>query len=449
MATLLCFLQFKAMNFHDYRIIPLTDKDSINKLTETVKFLNAAFENPAKYLRTDNLSQYSETKVCFKSKHIRKMLKKCIVKHQYVKAAKILECLSYETDSPQLIFKAGFQTLENHPNTTQDTILQFVRHLLCLHCLYKSEIVLECVVYLIKHNRFQEAQQQLQAFGTNKARQSLRTDPLIEEILCGYNGLLHYIEWAQKKVKIDRIDDPLDLYSEEEATNRCAERALNIFQNLLKNPGRWDIFILKVIEILESYGKIDDIEDALVQYAEINPDHLNAYIYLLEFSTKHSFLEHKQEEYLQKIKSLCPSDKRILNYVSLIEEKDVKSSVDILLDYLNYASNKDDIQGWTMLADILLQILNNSINIDLDDIWSEYESFWPSYQFSAPELNVTDRNSAKLVLLKAIVLSIFEDVENGHPYLETASEKLNESPFHDLCSEFNDVITHVKNLKKS
>lgn len=438
------------MDFKRYRVVSVNDEVNFQNLVKTIKYINAALENPKEYLRTDNLSQYSETKICFKSKHLRKMLKKCIVRHKFIDAAKILECLFCEMDSNHLIFKAGFQILEHHPNTTQDILPHFAREIMGLKCVQKSEIILECVMYLIKHKKFQEAQQQIQFLATHKHRNSLRTDPLIEGLLSAYNGLLNYIKWAEQKANDMEVVDS----NEESVMSRTAQETINIFVGLILNPGQWDIFVLKLIKILEHYKRINEIKDYLVKYAETNNDHLNAYIYLYEVSEKHSFPQEEQENYLQKIKELSPSDKRVLKYVTLLKDKDehFQNCINILFDYLNFAPNKNDLKAWTMLAELLFLILNNSTNMtndDLREIWNEYESYWPDYQFSVLELKITDENSAKLAVQKAIVLFILEDIKNARSYRKAVAKQLKHSQFFDLLLEFKEDIKKVKNLKKS
>ncbi|PRD33503.1 UNVERIFIED_CONTAM: Taf1a [Trichonephila clavipes] len=68
-----------------------------------------------------------------------------------------------------------------------------------------------------------------------------------------------------------------------QASQMSVENTIVKFQSLIQNPGDWDIFVLKLIELLYVSDKEEEVKEVLLNYVERNPNHLNAHIYICEF----------------------------------------------------------------------------------------------------------------------------------------------------------------------
>lgn len=145
---------------------------------------------------------------------------------------------------------------------------------------FKSEMLLDLAMYLVKHNSdITETQELL----TSKLSQK---SFLSSTLLRAYSGLFAYLSWKKCKLQFDRKDlEAEDLVFAENANDANLRRqmdfhgkkALILFGNLVEHCGVWDIFIIRQVEMLKYYDQADEAKRILLRYKQKNPENPNAH----------------------------------------------------------------------------------------------------------------------------------------------------------------------------
>ncbi|XP_035224358.1 TATA box-binding protein-associated factor RNA polymerase I subunit A-like isoform X2 [Stegodyphus dumicola] len=165
----------------------------------------------------------------------------------------------------------------------------------------KKEVKLEYLIYGLRHNIL-NSRDSLEKLFQKKSKPGPEKESVLKSIFDAYLALLDYIEWCK-------------LYYGDMQSSQykiLPEKAIATFMQVVRNPGQWDIFVLKLIEMLEFSDRSDEIEDMLIKYIECNPEHINAYIYLCVYLHDHNSESPNFIKYLKVLAELCPSDIRVL-----------------------------------------------------------------------------------------------------------------------------------------
>lgn len=216
--------------------------------------------------------------------YLTRMLLDCLLSHRFDEA---LECLvglcGVCRRIPELFWRTGSEVLKNRPGSYMHMI-QLLKNMFVICVPFKTELLLDFTMYLVKHNNdITEAQELL----TSKLSQK----PFVSSpILQAYAGLFAYLEWKKCKHQFDKryleADDDSDMdFTGGERTDGDLKRqmdfhgkkALVFFVNLVEHCGVWDIFITRQVEMLQYYDMTEEAKRILVRYKEKNPENLNSH----------------------------------------------------------------------------------------------------------------------------------------------------------------------------
>ena len=159
-------------------------------------------------------------------------------------------------------------------------VIQMIKNMFVICVPFKSEILLDLSMYLVKHNSdITEAQELL----TSKLSQK----PFLSStLLRAYSGLLSYLSWKKCRLQFDKRNlDTEDLFMAENVDDANLRRqmdfygkkALVLFGNLAEHCGVWDIFITRQVEMLKYYDQADEAKRILLRYKQKNPENPNAH----------------------------------------------------------------------------------------------------------------------------------------------------------------------------
>lgn len=380
----------------------LVQKDYVQDEIKTYK--NCAKHN---ILRRPNLG-----------KALARVCKECLCAHRFEAASKLLEILCLEQSAvDHFVFMAGMQILENHPSSSENDVINFIRQIQYLRRVNKNEILLEFLNYVLRNN-ITTAGAVTESIATRLRGCVLKKNFIIDPLTKAYLALFDYIEWAGLCKQGGK---------DVEETAPVAEKAISIFAQILELPGQNDIFVTKLVEMLEYYERYEEAELHLVKYVEVNPTHINAYMYLCAFLRKHNHDSEKLIKYLKKLAKLNPSDPFVLVLVDELKGKNHgnEKSLKLLFWFLDCPEHTGNLKAWKKLSKLVFNVLqypvpteSNVMRACWDDIRT---SFWNSVHFSVKMFQLNDSASAKVAVHKAIVLSVLEE---SHPYVEAVLDKL-------------------------
>lgn len=245
----------------------------------------------------------------------------------------------------------------------------------------------------------------------------------MEQILTGYFGLIDYIYWVlstKGQVPSEEEEGPETYQS---LTN--AARAVENLRGILDYEGCFDIFLLKLLHILQFYGRLDEAEFALEEYLDKNPESLHAHIYLYTFRKQHDLKIDESAEILQKICKMDPSNTLVLDYVEYLHRHGNGPNVElfqVLANYLDYLDNRDSVEGWTWLCRAAVESKhrrNKELLSFLRQLWRERSSYWKPYHFS------TSLNGPPQVwICKASIIQTLQ--VDGGAFLPAVDKRLSE-----------------------
>ncbi|KFM60035.1 TATA box-binding protein-associated factor RNA polymerase I subunit A, partial [Stegodyphus mimosarum] len=272
-----------------------------------------------------------------------------ISSHRFETAAKLLWIVSQDKCTFEtFLYRASMIIIENlNLSNESETVWNVVSNTLKLPEIKKKEVKLEYLIYGLRHNIF-NSRDSLEKLFQKKSKSGPEKESILKSVFDAYLALLDYIEWYKLN------------YSDMQFLQRkiLPEKAIATFMQVVRNPGQWDIFVLKLIEMLEFSDRSDEIEDMLIKYIECNPEHINGYIYLCVYLHDHDSESPNFIKYLKVLAELCPSDIRVLFLVEkwIISGENVKECLKHLFMFLDYPSNGQNIQAWKLLGRLLHQI---------------------------------------------------------------------------------------------
>jgi len=289
---------------------------------------------------------------------------------------------------PELFWRTGVEVIRNQPGSFAH-VSQMIKNMFVICVPFKSEILLDLTMYLVKHNSdITEAQELL----TSKLSQK----PFLSStLLRAYNGLFAYLSWKKCKVQFDKKDlDAEDLFMAENVNDANLRRqmdfygkkALILFDNLVEHCGVWDIFITRQVEMLKYYDRADEAKRILLRYKQKNPENPNAHRYLYYFLKSENV--HKKEllNVLEDLLTVVPTSELSEEYCKLVTNKtdeskrllDILSAVFIKLDH---AACRHCLTAWETLAHTLQQFCTAHDRSKLSMLWDERADWWPLFHF--------------------------------------------------------------------
>ncbi|GFY42205.1 uncharacterized protein TNIN_89221, partial [Trichonephila inaurata madagascariensis] len=301
--------------------------------------------------------------------------------HRYEESAKLLSTLCQDNNvCHAFLYKATILVLENLQFCDKDgIILKFFKEMQTFEFLNNKETVLDYVICGLRNN-FSNLGSKLKEFSNRKIFHSEKWDT-IDLLLKAYCA---YIDYACGCDTGFFVSD--SQYSQ--ASQISVENTIVKFQSLIQNPGNWDIFVLKLIELL------------YVSDSEILIQHLEA------------------------IAEMCPSDERVLLLIekwSDCEEK-FQECLKLAFMFLDYPSNgNNSSKAWKILSDLLCRIKSRKeIKHIKRAFWNSRCHSWNWVYFNPSQIGQLDKTDLPLVALKISVLSYFD---RGHKYIEEVQKK--------------------------
>ncbi|XP_054715635.1 TATA box-binding protein-associated factor RNA polymerase I subunit A-like [Uloborus diversus] len=394
----------------DSNILP----DVINVLELIVKSIKSKKKNVKRFQDFYTLI----SRVVIQPKKVRSLYKKCISlvcnciqNQQFGEAAKLLWIMSQEKAfCDHFYYKAIMIVFENLQLTNKNELIwTFVSDAGRLILINKKEIQLEYIIYGLKNN-VPDLRLESEAIVTKRMKDKLYKNERLDPILDAYSNMINYIDWCR--------------YLTEETTPElcadAAERAIVNLMNVIKSPGQWDIFVLKIIEMLIYYEKHDEAETVLLTYLTWNPKHINCYIYLCTYLISYHPDSPLLMKNLEVLAQLCPSDERVL---MLIEKRALlgkkrKKNLKYIFMFLDYPSNANNIKAWQLIANVLHQAVSSNKSSALKVIkssWQLRKTYWNYMYFNVSKLHENNEiNICKIQVLKIL--------EPGHPFVEAFQE---------------------------
>ncbi|KAK3605501.1 hypothetical protein CHS0354_004052 [Potamilus streckersoni] len=362
------------------------------------------------------------------------ILRECALSHRWNEVLKILHAVVREPkDTFVALWKVGLHLLYLDPDGNSALIGQLVNQLKYLSDLNCKEVILEYVFHLLDTGGKQEAKQMIQNIPRSHAiKPSREHKQYIDMLLIGYTGLIWYVEWLDNRQKLYDQDslDTQGVTSNPLSSNReflmkmCAQRAISQFSKLEGEPGVWDIFITKQVQLLEYSEEMEQAQRTLKTYVENNPENPNAHKYLYSFRVRNGAEEEEEIKLLKTLADCVDSDPLVLRLCSLLQKDSQISAVSYLFKLLDYPCWQLELSPWKMLADTLQSILINRMASDeemevIGECWKVRQSWWPVFHFTSHQVGLKgDPNGSELDFHKAVVASILCG-EDNHFVLET------------------------------
>ncbi|CAN7983682.1 unnamed protein product [Ixodes hexagonus] len=312
--------------------------------------------------------------------------------------AQVLEVLTVEKyAADQLI--AGMFLFENHELSSPHRANFFVRHCRCLKTADKKAMALEYVIYCLKRSEHAHLRTFFQEH-LRVHRKMIRKSERVDHILRGYLGVLDYIEWltlanGQTSSMASEENDTGEVATGADAYQglTSAARAMDHFRMLLDHEGPFDIFVVKLIHMLEFYGHLDEAESALERYLDNNPESLNAHVYLYTFLKNHNLRLEEQVDILHVSSlSACQmphnSAARVTRFIATLEPLLIHGmyrGVDIPVgDSSRYRTSSGSATNLHvgLLIYVVVGRKERELLACLKRLWRERCGYWRPYHFA-------------------------------------------------------------------
>ncbi|XP_038147821.1 TATA box-binding protein-associated factor RNA polymerase I subunit A [Cyprinodon tularosa] len=260
------------------------------------------------------------------------------------------------------------------------------------------------------HGQIEEAKQQLSVaeswrYGKESISQHQRV-----KLIQAYRSLLDYMIWCDKKYTLTKNNS---IESDNQGMQTLFRQASVNFKELLRNPGVWDPFVLSYVEMLEFYEDYEEALNVLNDYAYDNsfPPNPNAHVYIYQFLKRHNASEKKLVKVLKNLHLLVPSHELMLEYSFLLLQSertsDVRKAFAVLLDMLDFACWRSNLDVWKSLQDAIHQLLSqNEGQMIIQEYMGLRKDWWPKLHFTRSHAKKDSEENAKLLEVKASLAEI-------------------------------------------
>ncbi|KAK3505689.1 hypothetical protein QTP70_020588, partial [Hemibagrus guttatus] len=177
-------------------------------------------------------------------------------------------------------------------------------------------------------------------------------------------------------------------------------------QELIKQPGVWDPFVLGCVDMFEFYSAEEEVLQLLQNYANNKdyPSNPNAHVYLYKHQKRHKASTDQLLHTLKGLHSLVPSHELMLEYCALLvksgEQKDLQHALSVAMNLLEYTSWKTDMKAWTCLLDVLKCLKNKRLKTLIIEEQKGRRELWMKMHFKAFHNRKDSKESAALVHVK-------------------------------------------------
>lgn len=165
--------------------------------------------------------------------------------------------------------------------------------------------------------------------------------------------------------------------------------------------------LLCYIDLLVLFKKFKKAKKHLFNYHKHYPNDLNAIIYILKLNELYIRDKNLFREFYNKLIVLDASNKHLIDYISHICL--TVESLKILLCFVDYTINKDDLKAWRLIYDRLIKIETETE--DEKEIKEFYEnlfaSYWPKYHFTSVSVKINPEN-CDFIFHKAFTFNYFQ-----------------------------------------
>ncbi|GFR21560.1 uncharacterized protein TNCT_471331 [Trichonephila clavata] len=356
-------------------------------------------------------------------KNVKTVAKKCVelvsqsaCSQRYEESAKLLTILCQDTNvCHTFVYKATILVLENLQFCDKDGIIfRFLKEVQNFEYVNKKETVLDYIIWGFRNN-FSGLSSKLKDFRSRELFRSEKCDTigLLLKAYCAYIDYAYACD--------------TDFFGSDsqfsQASQMSIESTIEKFRSLITSPGDWDIFVLKLIEMLFVSGKEEEVIEVLINYAESNPNHLNAHIYVCEFLKNYDPDSKILIQHLEAIAKICPSDERVLLLIEKRSEceEQFQDCLKLAFMFLDYPSNGNNSKAWKILSGLLCRRkLRKEIKHMKRTFWNSRCRSWDWMYFNPSQIGQLAETDLPLVALKVSVLSYFDD---GHKYIEKILKK--------------------------
>uniref|UniRef100_A0A8C5PFK9 TATA-box binding protein associated factor, RNA polymerase I subunit A n=1 Tax=Leptobrachium leishanense TaxID=445787 RepID=A0A8C5PFK9_9ANUR len=314
--------------------------------------------------------------------------------------------------APEIIWRLGTEILLNHPKSTIDDLNLFYDTMKNTGVKNYLMINLEQVFYLLCNDRIEDACRILMVAESWRYGKLSASQDKLFKLLQAYRALLDYRSWSHKKASA--MEEDLDFASQSSTAQEMYgfyKQASTSFQEILKYPGVWDPFVLCYVDLLESSGEKQQVENILREYAynSRNPTNPNAHVYLYEFLKRNEAPNETLINVLKVLHELVPSHKLMIEFCRLLEksvsEEHGKLALQVAFDLLDFSGWKEDLKAWKCLEKRLKKTLKCNRKDWVLDVWESRKAWWPTYHFTKFHAKEFKHNQ-KLAILKGLVAGL-------------------------------------------
>uniref|UniRef100_A0A3P9NRG2 TATA box binding protein (TBP)-associated factor, RNA polymerase I, A n=1 Tax=Poecilia reticulata TaxID=8081 RepID=A0A3P9NRG2_POERE len=340
-------------------------------------------------------------------------VREAMLHHRWQEAADYMASYTQvlqDRNKVELVWRMSTEILHNLPNTTvkdYNIIYERMKHSGFKHYLM---ICLEHSFHLMLHGDIEAAKHQVSmAESWRHGKESVSQLQRIR-LIQAYRSLLDYIMWCEKKSTLSK-DNSFE--SDSQGMHTFFRLASTNLQEILKNPGVWDPFILCYVEMLEFYGDNEEAQKVLNHYAYDNsfPPNPNAHVYLYQFLKRHDTPDKKLMKVLKHLHVLVPSHELMLTYSCLLLQSEKQShtqkALGVLLDMLDFQCWRSNLDVWKCLHAVIHQLLQReewatSVQMQM----ALRNNWWPALHFTSFHAKKDLEENSELFEVKASLVEI-------------------------------------------
>ncbi|CAN2387506.1 transcription by RNA polymerase I, partial [Pristimantis euphronides] len=347
------------------------------------------------------------------------LIRQAIFRNQWEKAAELFTSyfqtlLSRNSDrrnaSTETIWRIGNEILLNHPKSTSDDVNAFheiMKNIGLKNYMFYS---LEQVYHLLCNGDTDEAYRVLSVAESWRSGGHSMKQIQLQKLVQAHRAVLNYRSWMDRRSAMAQNEmDFSSQCSASQAMSSYYRQASVTFQDTVKFPGVWDLFVLNYVNILESSDEKEEAEKVLTDYAnnDKNPPNPNAHVYLYEFLQRNGAPDEALLKVLRVLYSMTPSHKLMCKFSELLSnsesEEDQKLALRVLFDLLDFSGWKKSTETWGRLARLLKITFRQDHKAWVVEAWQPRKSWWPPYHFTTLCAKNDLQNCTKLAKKKALV----------------------------------------------
>ncbi|XP_067680276.1 TATA box-binding protein-associated factor RNA polymerase I subunit A-like [Haliotis asinina] len=377
-----------------------------------------------------------------------KLLHECFLTHNWLGAVKILQALAYEPKgTSQTIWKAGMEVMYSNSKENDVFIAQLFRQLKHFKDLHAEDLILEYVMYLLQQGRISDASTtsrlKVKRRGFEKTVNLSSHPPFVYK---AYKGLVYYIEWLKLKHDIQGKDTEVTWQSSSQANYdemrivHHANKAIKLMDDLCDQPGVWDTFIVKLVQMKEEVEGKDAALKVLTRYRDQKPDNPNSHRYIYDFYVQHGAPDEDKIKCLKGLAKRDPSNPLILKLCYLLN--DCHSVGLLLFNLLDYCNWQHNLTSWKKFRKYLQHIYSSKLALNISvvqDCWQERKSWWPAYHFILKSGWNSDQAQTAVFCEKAVCAEFLMGKDNTFSMeVMKGLDEVNQKKLFDMLKTLDD-----------